>query len=433
VNITPANNSAPLNVTTVVVATQANVNLASALANGQTVDGVTLATGQLVLVKAQTDPTQNGVYIAPSSGAASRAHAFGAYGLTAGRNRVSVAGGTNAGKTYLQTTPGPITVGSTSIVFGLYQGQLENQANVLAAQIGSMQRQSVNPTFSKPHYRVTEGISTPDNQALEGFFPKSNVKVATTAPIALTGLQTIDGVAVAAGDRVLVKDGTSAPVEYTAVVAATTAPIADLSNASVIIDGVTTIATNRVLVQNQADPKENGLYVVGTVTLGVAALTRATDMDTVGEVVIGKGVPVAAGGTANGGKTFVVSTVPATLGTDPLLFTLSSGTLVADEANGLYVVASGAWARAVDASYPSTTLPTDTVNYSKRVAFGMTVFVTNGTVNGKNSFFVASANPISLGVTPVLFQNLSAVITENKANVPLDNTHKQEAANYRSL
>lgn len=54
------------------VATLANVNLANGLEAGDVIDGVTLATGDRVLVKNQTLPEQNGIYIAPASGAASR-------------------------------------------------------------------------------------------------------------------------------------------------------------------------------------------------------------------------------------------------------------------------------------------------------------------------------------------------------------------------
>lgn len=46
--------------------------------------------------------------------------------------------------------------------------------------------------------------------AASGIDPKESVKAATTANITLTGTQTIDGVALAAGDRVLVKNQTTA-------------------------------------------------------------------------------------------------------------------------------------------------------------------------------------------------------------------------------
>ena len=51
-------------------ATTGNITLSSDLQNGDTLDGVTLATGNKVLVKNQTDATENGIYNAVSSGAA---------------------------------------------------------------------------------------------------------------------------------------------------------------------------------------------------------------------------------------------------------------------------------------------------------------------------------------------------------------------------
>src|SRR5262249_3678671 len=54
------------------VATTANVNLANALENGDTIDGATLATGDLVLVKNQSSAAENGLYRVPVSGAATR-------------------------------------------------------------------------------------------------------------------------------------------------------------------------------------------------------------------------------------------------------------------------------------------------------------------------------------------------------------------------
>lgn len=44
-------------------ATTANITIATALNNGDTLDGVTLATGNLVLVKNQSAPEQNGIYV----------------------------------------------------------------------------------------------------------------------------------------------------------------------------------------------------------------------------------------------------------------------------------------------------------------------------------------------------------------------------------
>lgn len=56
----------------VIAATVANIDLSTALINSAVVDGVTLTTGDRVLVMAQTLPAENGIYIVAASGAASR-------------------------------------------------------------------------------------------------------------------------------------------------------------------------------------------------------------------------------------------------------------------------------------------------------------------------------------------------------------------------
>ena len=53
-------------------ASTANVNISNGLEAGDSIDGVTLVAGDRVLVKDQSDATENGLYLAVSSGAASR-------------------------------------------------------------------------------------------------------------------------------------------------------------------------------------------------------------------------------------------------------------------------------------------------------------------------------------------------------------------------
>ena len=225
--------------------------------------------------------------------------------------------------------------------------QLALQASILADTAQCLVRNEVNPGVTVPHWRTTDGIMTPDNQGFAQVYAKAPVKVATTLPITLSGAQTIDGVAVVAGDRVLVTQGGP---PYTAVDAATTANIADLTNASVTQDGVVLVQGKRLLVKGQTLTQHNGIYAVGVVNAGIAPLTRVADMDLVAQVVMGQSVTVSAG-TVNNGKSFMISTVPAILDTNPLLFVDSSIVpYVANALNGIYVVAAGAWSLATDAN-----------------------------------------------------------------------------------
>jgi hypothetical protein len=100
-----------------VAASTANINIASALINGAVVDGVTLATGNRVLLIAQTDATQNGIYVVAASGAASRSTDANTSALITG-TLVFVAGGTaNGNKQFALTTPAPISLGTTALTF----------------------------------------------------------------------------------------------------------------------------------------------------------------------------------------------------------------------------------------------------------------------------------------------------------------------------
>lgn len=118
--------------------------------------------------------------------------------------------------------------------------------------------------------------------ARSGLDVKASVRVATTANITLSGAQTIDGVVVSAGDRVLVK--------------------------------------------NQTAGSQNGIYDVA-----VSSWSRSTDSDTSGEFNSGAFTFVEEG-TVNGGRGYVMTTAnPVTLGTTSLTFTMfsSSGAITA--------------------------------------------------------------------------------------------------------
>lgn len=134
---------------------------------------------------------------------------------------------------------------------------------------------------------------------------KHSVLVATTAAITLSGLQTVDGVALSAGARVLVK--------------------------------------------NQAAAKDNGLYLV----VAGGAWTRCTDADTSAKVTPGMLVPVEKG-TINADSTWqLVTDSPITLGVSALAYEMAFGrTGVA--AGSYRSVTVDAYGRVVAATNPTT-------------------------------------------------------------------------------
>jgi hypothetical protein len=99
------------------VAVGTNVTLT---APGATLDGVTMATNDRVLLYGQTDPTQNGLY--QYNGSASTmtrtTDADVSAEVTSGMS-VPITGGTNSAKIAILTTGDPITLGTTGLTFTL--------------------------------------------------------------------------------------------------------------------------------------------------------------------------------------------------------------------------------------------------------------------------------------------------------------------------
>lgn len=109
-----------------------------------------------------------------------------------------------------------------------------------------------------------------------GLDPKQSVRATTTASITLSNTQTIDGVALSVGDRVLVKD--------------------------------------------QATASQNGIYIVAS-----GAWTRATDFDQPAEATAGTFVFVEEGTLYADSGWVMSASSPATIGTDPITFVQFSG------------------------------------------------------------------------------------------------------------
>lgn len=99
------------------VATTANGTLATAFANGQTVDGVALATGDRILLKNQTAPAENGIYTVNASGAPTRATDMDAWGEVPGALVAVEVGTANADSVYLSTADQGGTLGTTGITW----------------------------------------------------------------------------------------------------------------------------------------------------------------------------------------------------------------------------------------------------------------------------------------------------------------------------
>jgi hypothetical protein len=103
-------------------ATTANITISTALVAGQTLDGVTLAANDRVLVKNQTTASQNGIYVVQSSGAAVRAADYNSVPEIESGDFIFVKSGTvNASTGWVQTAT-VTTLNTDAITFTQFSG-----------------------------------------------------------------------------------------------------------------------------------------------------------------------------------------------------------------------------------------------------------------------------------------------------------------------
>ena len=187
----------------------------------------------------------------------------------------------------------------------------------------------------------------------QGLDVKDSVRVATTANITLSATQTIDGVAVIAG--------------------------------------------NRVLVKNQSTASQNGIYVVAA-----GAWSRSTDANTSAKVTAGM-FTFAAEGTVNADSGWVLTTNDViTLNTTPLTFTQFSGAGQIVAGNGL--------------SKTGNTLNVGTANAARIVVNADNIdLATAGTTGTYRSVTTDAYGRVTSGTNPTTFSGYG--ISTTSANL----------------
>jgi len=105
------------------VATTVAGTLATSFANGQTVDGIVLVTGNRILIKNQVTGSTNGIYTVNASGAPTRStDADTSAEVTNGMFTFIEEGTVNGSTSWVLTTPNPITLGTTALTFTQFSG-----------------------------------------------------------------------------------------------------------------------------------------------------------------------------------------------------------------------------------------------------------------------------------------------------------------------
>jgi len=160
-------------------ATTGNISLSSDLQNGDTLDGITLATGDRILVKDQSTNTENGVYKVVASGTASRDPDFDTVDELAGQMNIIKEGSTNADRFFLCTTDSG-TIGAVAITYTQVtpsSGGTVTQVGI--AQAGSEFTISGSPVTTSGN--ITLGIGTIANTKISGLGTASTKAVGTSA------------------------------------------------------------------------------------------------------------------------------------------------------------------------------------------------------------------------------------------------------------
>lgn len=107
-------------------ATTTNGNLATAFANGQIIDGVTLATGNRILIKNQSLSFDNGIYIVNASGAPTRATDMDSWTEVPSTFLFVEIGTANADTGWVCTSDQGGTLGTTAITFVRFASNVSN-------------------------------------------------------------------------------------------------------------------------------------------------------------------------------------------------------------------------------------------------------------------------------------------------------------------
>ena len=172
----------------VVAATTTAGTLATSFADAEVVDGVTLATGNRILIKNQADATENGIYVVAASGAPARSTDMNDGTEFPGAYVFVEEGTVNADTGWVCTNNSPVTLGSTNIVFTQFSG-----AGTYTASNGVLLTGS-NFTFAP---ESGKGLETGASGAA--------IKLATTS-----GLNVTTDLAVGAGNGITVLTNTVA-------------------------------------------------------------------------------------------------------------------------------------------------------------------------------------------------------------------------------
>jgi len=235
------------------------------LSGTQTIDGVSLSVDEIVLVKDQADPTENGPYVV-KSGSWERACSLRGGTLVSVRE-----GDSNGGTIWMLTTNDPITVGVTALTFELASGA----QCCCYARAATLENITLSGTQTIDGVAlIAEDVALVKNQtdATENgpYIVKSGAWARTCAVASGHAVTVREGLLQAQTIWMLVTDGEidleTTELTYRQVVDRPTVRVCTTNNHALsgitdLYDGITLSVDDVVLVAGQTTASQNGLYL----------------------------------------------------------------------------------------------------------------------------------------------------------------------------
>lgn len=388
----------------VVAASTANVNIASAPSS---LDGISLASGARILLKNQTNKTENLIYIFNGVGAAlTLAPDSDATGdITPGTTVFVSSGSSNVGSTWTVITPDPITIGTTEITWTqtsgagqLLQGNgISITGNTISARINAAKGLMVDGSgigmatiatvVPNPDAVVTgtTGANVVYNTFMADAFGR--VTKAARRDYAELGGATFTGTLTRTTTPSADNDVTNVSYVRTAVANGQTTklPVRLVATSNITLSGVQIIddvqgaAGDRIGVVGQTNKAQNGIYV-----MAAGAWARATDFSTSAPVYTNIAFTVQEG-AVNSSQTFILTTTGSiSIGTTALNFkrVTGAGMLRTDIGSGIVISGDSLTLSETGVSPGTYTAATITVGRDGRVTSA-----SNNTASGVVSVF----------------------------------------------